>query len=68
MKKFLAIPILLVMSIIGFFGYLGIRTFFGIRQQPNGDFTQQELALAVLIPLFALLYPTYLIFRKKKNQ
>lgn len=67
MRKFWGILILLVLEIIGFFGYLGTKTFFEIRQQPNGDFTKQEIILAILIPMFALLYPMYLILRKKEK-
>ncbi|HPE40888.1 MAG TPA: hypothetical protein PLI77_07380 [Bacteroidales bacterium] len=67
-KKIISIVLIIVIYFIGVFAYFGAISYFGFKDVPNGSFSSVEKTMALLIPLFALLYPTYLIiFKPKKN-
>jgi len=48
------------------FCYLGVLVVFDANTPVNDQmFSKNEILLAFLLPLFALLYPIYLVFFKK---
>lgn len=67
-KKYISIILMVIIFFIGVFGYLGAITCFGFKDVPNGSFTSFEITMALLLPFFALLYPTYLIISKTKKK
>lgn len=64
-RKLISIVLIVVIYFLGVFAYFGAISYFGFKDVPNGSFSSIEKIMAFLIPLFALLYPTYLIISKK---
>jgi flagellar basal body-associated protein FliL len=64
-RKLISIILIVVIYFLGVFAYFGAISYFGFKDVPNGSFSSIEKIMAFLIPLFVLLYPTYLIISKK---
>lgn len=67
-KRTIALILIFIIYFIGVLGYLGAISYLGYKDVPNGSFTSFEITMALLLPFFALLYPTYLIIAKTKKK
>ncbi len=66
-KRTIAFILIFVIYFVGVFGYLVATSYLGFKDVPNGAFTSFEITMALLLPFFALLYPTFLIIAKTKK-
>jgi len=66
MKRKYVFLIFFLIFILAFFAYLGILIITGYNHESkNAHFSDLDILLAILLPIFALIYPLKLALKKK---